>query len=88
MLHDLHDYMISFILAYHKTEPVFTTCTLRNYRKIDKVQFTDALINLVSSQPQSIDVSLFEWYVSGITRILDTCAPSSKKSRPLKLRRP
>ena len=33
-------------------------------------------------------MSLFDWYVSGVTKVLDTCAPSSTKSRSLKLRRP
>ena len=82
-------HMICFVLAHQKSEPVSITSSLRNYRKIDKAQFANALDDLVSSQPEGIEhVSLFGWYVSGVTKVLDTYAPSSTKSRPLKLRRP
>ena len=82
-------YMISFSLLKQRPEPMSITSTLRNYRKIDKVQFSNALHDLVSSQPEGLDCeSSFDWYVSGVTKVLDTYAPSETKSRPLKLRMP
>ena len=61
--------MICFLLAKQKPEPISITSALRNYRKTDKVQFTNALHDLVSSQPAGLDSeSLFDWYVSGIIK--------------------
>ena len=68
-------HMIRFSLAKQKSELISITSSLRNYRKIDKVQFANALQELVSSQPAGLDSeSLFDWYVSGVTKVLDTYA--------------
>ena len=79
--------MICTSLVKQKPKPASVTSLLRNYSKIDRFHFTNALHDLVSLQPTALDTdSLFDWYDSEVTKVLDVYAPSKTKSRPFKSR--
>ena len=82
-------HIVCFTLQLPKPIPMQTVSTLRNYRKIDKNQFVNSLTELLSSKPINVDVDpLFEWYESGMEELLDTYAPATIKTRPVKNRMP
>ena len=82
-------HMICFSLDKQKPDLASVTFSLRNYRKMDKIKFSDALHDLVLLQPEESDTnSLFDWYSSETTKLLDLYAPSKTKSHPFKSRMP
>ena len=82
-------HIVRFSLQLPKPRPMQIVSTIRNFRKIDQNQFVSSLTEFLSSQPapDSID-TLFEWYESGMEKLLDTYAPASIKTRPVKNRVP
>ena len=81
-------HMVCFTLKLPKPRQMQTVSTLRNYRKIDNNQFSNSLSDLISQPlPESVD-ELFEWYDSGMVKLLNKFAPANTKTYLVKNRVP
>ncbi len=82
-------YVICFTLNMPKPKQMKVTSTLRDYGKIDQDVFTVSLDNFTTNCPDVNDCNtVFDWYVSGITTLLDTFAPVTTRTRLVKNRMP
>ena len=85
--------IICFTLDLPKPKPMRVTSTLRNYRKINHDEFAKSLTDFISSCPSDVEhdsnsTYMFDWYNTGMEKLLNSYAPPITRTRLIKTRMP